>query len=88
MPRRAVELQASCTIALNLFRQLAIYLAPVLPQLAAQTEELFGQPIAHWDEAKAPLVGTPVSRVHAHDETRRDRAGRSHDRKKASRRPP
>ena len=47
-----------CTIGLNLFRQLAIYLAPVLPRLARQTGELLGQPIQRWDQSKQPLVGT------------------------------
>ncbi len=58
---RAVELQASCTIALNLFRQLVVYLAPVLPQLRQQTDDLLGHPITHWDQAKAPLVGVAVN---------------------------
>ena len=58
---RAVELQSSCTTALNLFRQLVIYLAPVLPSLQRQTEDLLGRPIAHWDEAKTPLVGAPIN---------------------------
>ncbi|MCH8046826.1 MAG: methionine--tRNA ligase subunit beta, partial [Planctomycetes bacterium] len=61
-PQRAGELQDVCTVALNLFRQLAIYLAPVLPRLAAQTGELLGKPIESWDESKTPLVGTPVAK--------------------------
>ncbi|MCE9552630.1 MAG: methionine--tRNA ligase [Planctomycetes bacterium] len=59
---RAGEMQDVCTVALNLFRQLAVYLAPVLPRLAAQTGELLGRPIAHWDDAQAPLIGTPVAK--------------------------
>jgi methionyl-tRNA synthetase len=59
-PAKAAELRDACSVALNLFRQLAIYLAPVLPRLAEQTGTLLGQPIARWDEAKSPLVGTPV----------------------------
>jgi methionyl-tRNA synthetase len=58
--RRAAELRDVCTVALNLFRQLAIYLAPVLPRLAAQTGTLLGEPITCWDQAQNPLVGTPV----------------------------
>ncbi len=61
-PARAGELQDVCTVALNLFRQLAIFLAPVLPKLAAQTGDLLNKPIAHWDESKTPLVGTPVAK--------------------------
>jgi methionyl-tRNA synthetase len=58
---KANELQQVCTVALNQFRQLAIYLAPVLPRLAEQTGKLLNRPIAHWDDAQQPVVGTPVS---------------------------
>ena len=61
-PDRQQELQDVCTVALNLFRQLAIYLSPVLPRLAQQTCELLGQPIKHWNESQTPLVGTPVAK--------------------------
>ena len=54
------ELRNSCTIALNLFRQIAIYLAPVLPRLAAQTGELLGEPVTSWDQAGTPLLGHAV----------------------------
>ncbi|MBM4087830.1 MAG: methionine--tRNA ligase [Planctomycetes bacterium] len=60
-PARARELQDVCTIALNLFRQLAVYLAPVLPRLAKQTGDLLGKPIERWDESQRPLTGTPVA---------------------------
>jgi methionyl-tRNA synthetase len=59
-PARAAEVQDVCTVTLNLFRQLVVYLAPVLPRLAEQTGALLGRPIRHWDEAQQPLVGTPV----------------------------
>ncbi len=55
------QLQDVCTVALNLFRQLAIYLAPVLPQLAEQTEQLLNTPIRNWDESKTPLTGAAVA---------------------------
>jgi methionyl-tRNA synthetase len=58
----AQRLQDVCTVALNLFRQLAIYLAPVLPRLARQTGELLNDTITNWDQAKTPLVGTPVGK--------------------------
>ena len=48
-------------MALNLFRQVAVYLAPVLPRLAEQTGALLGRPIASWDEVRTPLAGTPVA---------------------------
>jgi methionyl-tRNA synthetase len=61
-PSRAAELQDTCTIALNLFRQLAVYLAPVLPRLAKQTGELLGEPITSWSQSQTPLVGSPVAK--------------------------
>jgi methionyl-tRNA synthetase len=61
-PEKAQQLQDICTIGLNLFRQIIVYLSPVLPRIAAQTGELLGQPIKSWDEAKRPLVGTPVAK--------------------------
>ena len=61
-PDKAAELRDVCTIGLNLFRQLAVYLAPVLPRLAQQTGELLGQPLERWDESKKPVVGRPVCR--------------------------
>src|SRR5690606_13177524 len=39
-----------------------IYLAPVLPRLAEQTGELLNDPITSWDQARTPLVGTPVAK--------------------------
>jgi methionyl-tRNA synthetase len=60
-PARAKELQDVCTVALNLFRQIVIYLAPVLPRLARQAGELLGQPIERWDQSQQPLVGSPVA---------------------------
>jgi len=57
---QAQRLQEVCTIGLNLFRQLAIYLAPVLPRLAERTGQLLQRPIRHWDESQTPLVGTAV----------------------------
>lgn len=60
-PGKTKSLQDVCTVALNLFRQLAIYLAPVLPRLAEQTGQLLNTPIRHWDESKTPLTGTPVA---------------------------
>ncbi|MEE3286128.1 MAG: methionine--tRNA ligase [Planctomycetota bacterium] len=59
-PDQADRLVDVCSIALNLFRQLAIYLAPVLPQLAEQTGQLLNDPISNWDQSQTPLAGTPV----------------------------
>ncbi len=73
-PEKALQLQDVCTVGLNLFRQIAVYLAPVLPRLARQTGELLGRPIERWDESKTPLTGTPVSKF-KHMLQRVDRKG-------------
>ena len=49
-------------MALNLYRQLAIYLSPVLPQLAEKVGGLLGDPLVDWQQAQSPLLGTSVAR--------------------------
>ena len=61
-PARADELRDVCTVGLNLFRQLVVYLAPVLPRLAHQTGELLGEPIARWEQSSRPLLSATVGR--------------------------
>ncbi|KAA5540937.1 methionine--tRNA ligase [Roseiconus nitratireducens] len=61
-PQRLDELRDVVTVALNLFRQLAIYLAPVLPSLADKCAALLGDPLTSWDQSKSPLLGTPVQK--------------------------
>lgn len=61
-PSRAAEVQDVCTITLNLFRQLAVYLTPVLPRLAEQTGRLLGKPIQNWHDSREPLFGSPVQK--------------------------
>ena len=61
-PDKVDELRDVCTIGLNLFRQLAVYLAPVLPRLARQTAELLNDPIQSWDQSQRPLLGNAVNR--------------------------
>jgi methionyl-tRNA synthetase len=59
---RAQDVQDSCTVTLNLFRQIVIYLSPVLPRLAQQTGELLNDPITSWDQSQKPLIGTKVNK--------------------------
>jgi methionyl-tRNA synthetase len=61
-PERSDELRDVCTVILNLYRQIAIYLAPVLPRLALQSAELLGAPLTEWALSKTPQVGTAVGR--------------------------
>jgi methionyl-tRNA synthetase len=60
-PAQANQVQRVCTVALNLFRQLAVYLAPVLPRLARQAGELLGDQVSSWPQSQSPLVGTRVA---------------------------
>ena len=59
-PAAADKLQQVASVALNLFRQIAVYLAPVLPRLAEQAGDLIGGPIRSWDESQRPLADLPV----------------------------
>jgi methionyl-tRNA synthetase len=61
-PARAQELQDVCTVVLNLFRQIAIYLTPVLPELAAKAGTLLQAPITSFAQAQQPLVGTQLAK--------------------------
>lgn len=61
-PNQQIRLQEVCTIVLNLFRQLCVYLAPVLPRLAQQCGQLLQLEICHWNDSQTPLVGTAVSK--------------------------
>ncbi|MFZ5891129.1 MAG: methionine--tRNA ligase [Myxococcota bacterium] len=60
-PARAAELQAVCSIILNLYRQIVIYLAPVLPKLASDSERLLNTRFTNWNDAATPLVGTGIA---------------------------
>jgi methionyl-tRNA synthetase len=60
-PNRQQDLRDVCTIGLNLFRQIVIYLAPVLPALKTQVEELLNCKLDHWNGSKEHLLGTTVN---------------------------
>jgi methionyl-tRNA synthetase len=59
-PDKAQELRDVCTIILNLYRQIVVYLAPVLPQLVEQSRALLNAPLLSWDEAKQPLLSVKL----------------------------
>jgi methionyl-tRNA synthetase len=59
-PESAAKLHDVASVAINLFRQIAVYLAPVLPAFATQVGELVGGPILSWEESQRPLTGQPV----------------------------
>jgi methionyl-tRNA synthetase len=59
-PENAAEVQAVCSLGLNLFRTLMIYLAPVLPVMAEKSARFFGESGWTWSSAKTPLLGTMI----------------------------
>ncbi|QFI54656.1 methionine--tRNA ligase [Aeromonas simiae] len=54
------QLQAVCSVGINLFRVLMAYLKPVMPELAARAEAFLGETLT-WDGIAAPLVSHTVA---------------------------
>jgi methionyl-tRNA synthetase len=61
-PANAAAVQAVCTEALNLFRVLAIYLAPVLPAMADKAAAFLKVGALEWADIDTPLLGTRINR--------------------------
>lgn len=60
---RKQELEAVCAIALNLFRQITIYLAPVLPRFAEESARLLSlEGETRWSDAEKPVEGRVVGK--------------------------
>lgn len=55
-PETRERLHTVCTTALNLFRLLAAYLKPVLPQICTQAGTFLAAPVVHWSDLDAPLL--------------------------------
>ncbi len=53
---READVQAICTMGLNLFRALAVYLKPVLPRLAEEAETFLNIAPQTWDDIQKPLL--------------------------------
>ncbi len=60
-PAKGARLAEVCTVSLNCFRQLAVFLAPVLPRLAEQAGRLLDAPISRWSDAETVVVGNRVA---------------------------
>jgi len=56
------EVQAICSMGLNLFRVLMIYLKPVLPVMAVETEAFLRIPPLTWQDNRSPLLNQSISR--------------------------
>ena len=59
------QLQAICTLGLNLFRLLMIWLSPVVPSLATRTEHFLNSPIGSpesWENFDRPLLDHQIEK--------------------------
>ena len=54
-PKQSKQLQHVCSVAINLFRLLTIYLKPVMPKLAGDAEAFLGVPALRWSDAQTLL---------------------------------
>jgi methionyl-tRNA synthetase len=59
-PDRRDAVVAICTLGLNLYRVLTIYLKPVVPALAERSEAFLGVKPLSWKDAAEPLVGRKI----------------------------
>jgi methionyl-tRNA synthetase len=55
------EVQAICTQGLNLFRQLAVYLKPVLPETITRAEDFLNVEPMVWSDAAEPLLSHSIN---------------------------
>jgi methionyl-tRNA synthetase len=61
-PAQHSAMRDVCSVALNLYRQMVVYLSPVLPKLAAQSAELLGADCSRWENSKTPLSDSGVGK--------------------------
>ena len=54
---KRAELHVACTLALNYFRLLSIWLSPVVPTIARRAREFLGEDWTRFDAAATPILG-------------------------------
>ncbi|MCY4656818.1 MAG: methionine--tRNA ligase [Gammaproteobacteria bacterium] len=59
-PDKRDEVQNVCTMSLNIFKALVIYLKPVVPSLAARAEEFLNCGELSWSDLNKPLVNHKI----------------------------
>ena len=69
-PSKLKELHEVCTVAINLFRLLTLYLKPLLPNLSKSVEKFLGIPGLVWADADAPLIAGHKINPYSHLMTR------------------
>ena len=58
-PDQQARVQEVCTMGINLFRVLMVYLKPVLPAMAQRAEAFLASPL-DWEALDQPLLGTRI----------------------------
>ena len=69
-PEREADLQRVCSITLEAFRMMSLYLKPVIPHVAAGVEEFFSLPPLSWSDIKTPLSSKNPIKPYKHLMTR------------------
>jgi len=69
-PEREADLQRVCSITLEAFRMLSLYLKPVIPQVVAGVEEFLSLPDLTWGDINTPLSSKNPIKPYKHLMTR------------------
>ncbi|QWE19115.1 methionine--tRNA ligase [Polynucleobacter corsicus] len=69
-PERESVLQGICSVTLEAFRLLSLYLKPVLPQVTAGVEDFLSVPAMTWNDVKTPLSSQNPIKAYKHLMTR------------------
>ncbi len=69
-PAREADLQRVCSITLEAFRMLSLYLKPVIPQVAAGVEEFLSLAPLNWGDIATPLSSKKPINAYKHLMTR------------------
>jgi methionyl-tRNA synthetase len=66
------RLHEVCTVSINLFRLLALYLKPILPKLTESVEAFLNMPALSWADSKQVLPAGHIIQAYSHLMTRVD----------------
>ena len=65
-PEREADLQRVCSVALEAFRMLSLYLKPVIPQVAIGVEEFLSLAPQSWSDTNTPLSSKNPIKTYKH----------------------
>ena len=69
-PEREADLQSVCSVTLEAFRMLSLYLKPVLPKVVAGVEAFLSVPPLNWNDINTPLSSQNPINTYKHLMTR------------------